>query len=444
MNKVWLIIQREFLNRVQKKSFLLTTILVPLIIPAIIGGFAYMMIKEVESAKAETVQVVDESGKFVFENNKRFTFIPLANLSLEQAKETYKITNDFALLHIPQFDIQKPEGFTIYTKEKPSVEKLSQLENILEERVRDLKLEQYQIDKETLKNLKTDISLNQKTFSDSGEEKDSHANILGGLGMFLGILIYVFVLVYGIQIMQGVIDEKTSKIVEVIVSSVKPFQLMLGKILGIAAVGLTQFTIWILIMTFLSSGVMAYFGLKMPQKQMMEQVQKQMGDSEEVKVAMDQQNNKLMEVMANFSEVPLLKIALIFLFYFMGGYLMYGALFAAVGASVDSMQESQQFQFPITLPLLIGYLGLFMFVLRDPHGTVSFWLSIIPFTSPVAMVGRIAFDVPNWQLALSMFLLVGGFILTTWAAGRIYRVGILMSGAKINWKVMIKYFMMGK
>ena len=148
--------------------------------------------------------------------------------------------------------------------------------------------------------------------------------------------------------------------------------------------------------------------------------------------------------MANFSEVPVLKIAFIFLFYFMGGYLMYGALFAAVGASVDSMQESQQFQFPITLPLLIGYLGLFMFVLRDPHGTVSFWLSVIPFTSPVAMVGRIAFDVPSWELALSMILLVGGFILTTWFAGRIYRVGILMTGAKINWKVMIKYFMMGK
>ncbi len=443
MNKVWLIIQREFLNRVQKKSFLLTTILVPLIFPAIIGGFAYMMIKEVESAKAEQVQVVDESGKFVFENSRRFTFIPLT-MSIDQAKDAYKITNDFALLHIPPFDIQKPEGFTIFTKEKPSVEKVGQLESLIEESIRDLKLEQYKIDKETLKNLKTNVSLNQKTISDSGEEKDSNANILGGIGMALGILIYIFVLVYGIQIMQGVIDEKTSKIVEVIVSSVKPFQLMLGKILGIAAVGLTQFTIWILIMTFLSSGVLAYFGLKMPQKQMMEQVQQNMADNEEVKDAMEQQNNKVVELMSNFSEVPLLKIALIFLFYFMGGYLMYGALFAAVGASVDSMQESQQFQFPITLPLLIGYLGLFMFVLRDPHGTVSFWLSIIPFTSPVAMVGRIAFDVPWTELALSMALLVGGFILTTWAAGRIYRVGILMTGAKINWKVMVKYFMMGK
>ena len=443
MKKVWLIIQREFLNRVQKKSFLLTTILVPLIIPVIMGGLVYIMIKEFESAKADTVQVVDESGKISFESNAKFTFIPLS-IPLDQAKNLYQTTQDFALLHIPPFDIQKPEGFTIYTRESPSIEKVNDLESELEDRIRDLKLEQYQIDKETLKNLKTNVSFKQINFSETGEEKASNAVILNGLGFFLGILIYIFVLVYGIQIMQGVIDEKTSKIVEVIVSSVKPFQLMLGKILGIAAVGLTQFTIWILVITFLSSSVLAYFGLKMPQKQMMEQVQKNMDNNEEVQEVMEQENNKVMQVMSNFSEVPLLKIAFIFLFYFLGGYLLYGALFAAVGASVDSMQESQQFQFPITLPLLIGYLGLFMFVLRDPHGTVSFWLSVIPFTSPVAMVGRIAFDVPLWELLLSMALLVGGFILTVWAAGRIYRVGILMTGAKINWKVMVKYFMMGK
>ena len=443
MNKVWLIIQREFLNRVQKKSFLLTTVLVPLIIPAIMGGLVFMMIKEVESAKADIVHVVDESKKFVFENNKKFTFIPLS-LPIEEAKNVYKQTNDFALMYVPEFDVQKPEGFTIFTKENPSIEKVSELESVLEEKIRDLKLEQYKIDKETLKNLKTNISFNQINISETGEEKASNAGILYGLGFALGILIYIFVLVYGIQIMQGVIDEKTSKIVEVIVSSVKPFQLMLGKIIGIAAVGLTQFTIWILVISFLSSGVLAYFGLKMPQKQMMEEVQKKMSTNEEVQQEMEQQNNKVTKVLANIGEVPILKITLVFLFYFMGGYLLYGALFAAVGASVDSMQESQQFQFPITLPLLIGYFGLFMFVLRDPHGTVSFWLSIIPFTSPVAMVGRIAFDVPAWQLVLSMVLLVGGFILTTWAAGRIYRVGILMTGAKINWKVMVKYFMMGK
>jgi ABC-2 type transport system permease protein len=255
-------------------------------------------------------------------------------------------------------------------------------------------------------------------------------------------MIYIFVLVYGIQIMQGVIDEKTSKIVEVIVSSVKPFQLMLGKIVGIAAVGVVQFAIWIFLISFLSTSVLGYFGLKMPQKQAMEQVQKKFENNEEVKEAMQVQNNQVTEILAHVSEIPFTKIAFVFVFYFLGGYLLYGALFAAVGSAVESIQESQQFQFPITLPLLVGYFGLFMFVLRDPHGTVSFWLSIIPFTSPVAMVGRIAYDVPLWELALSMVLLIGGFIFTTWVAGRIYRVGILMTGTKVNYKVLAKWFMM--
>ncbi len=443
MNKVWLIIQREFLIRVKKKSFLIATVVVPLIIPAVIGGLIYIMLKEAESAKPDTVMVVDESGQFNLDstkNTKRFLFVPL-QIPMEEAKKAYNETKDFALLYLPKFDINKPDGLVIYTQENPSIEKVGDLESILEERVRDLKLQEYKIDKEILKNLKTKINLKQINLTKTGEEKSSNSGILYGLGFALGIMIYIFVLIYGIQIMQGVIDEKTSKVVEVIVSSVKPFQLMLGKIIGIAAVGVLQFLIWIVLITFLSSGVLGYFGLKMPQKQAMEQMTKKIQD-EDVKQAMDQQNGKVNELLNNLGEIPFTKIAFVFGFYFIGGYLLYGALFAAVGSAVESMQESQQFQFPITMPLLIGYLGLFMFILRDPHGSVSFWLSIIPLTSPVAMVGRIAFDVPTWQLVLSMALLVAGFILTTWIAGRIYRVGILMTGTKVNWKVMVKWFMM--
>jgi ABC-2 type transport system permease protein len=440
MNKVWLIMQREFLNRVQKKSFLITTILVPLIFPAIIGVLVYIMKKEAESAKADTIQVVDESGKFIFENGKRFAFVPLS-MPLEQAKKAYNETKDFALLYIPPFDLNKPEGMVMYTKENPSIEKVGNLESILQDRIRDLKLETYKIDQETLKSLKVSVDLKQINLSDTGEEKSSNSQILYFLGFGLGILIYMFVLIYGIQIMQGVIDEKTSKIVEVIVSSVKPFQLMLGKIVGIASVGLLQFTIWIILITALSTGVLGYFGLKMPQQQAMEEVAKSM-DNQEVKVAMEQQSSKATELFNNFFQLPLGKIAFVFVFYFLGGYLLYGALFAAVGSAVESMQESQQFQFPITLPLLIGYFGLFMFILRDPHGSVSFWLSVIPFTSPVAMVGRIGSGVPDWQLGLSMALLIGGFLFTTWIAGRIYRVGILMTGTKVSWKVLVKWFLM--
>jgi ABC-2 type transport system permease protein len=439
MNKVFLIVQREFLNRVQKKSFLLTTILVPLIFPAIIGVLFYVMLKEAESAKAEVVMVVDESGKFTFENSRKFTFMPLT-VPLEQAKKTYQETENFALLHVPAFELDNPSGFAIFTKENPSIEKLSDLERVLENQLHDMKLRAFNIDEETLKKLKVSISLKTINLTETGEEKSSNAGILYGAGFVLGILIYMFVLIYGIQIMQGVIDEKTSKIVEVIVSSVKPFQLMLGKILGIASVGLLQFIIWMVLISVLSTGVMGYFGQKMPQQQMSEQIAGQMG-GEEAKAAVESQNSKITGFFEEMNQIPFSKIAFVFVFFFLGGYLLYGALFAAVGSAVDSIQESQQFQFPITLPLLIGYMGLFLFILRDPHGPVSFWLSIIPFTSPVAMVGRIAFGVPTWQLVLSMVLLAGGFLLTTWIAGRIYRVGILMSGTKVNYKVLAKWFM---
>jgi ABC-2 type transport system permease protein len=441
MNKILLIIQREFLNRVQKKSFLIATILVPLIFPAIIGGLAYIAIKDAESAKAETVQVLDESKLFKFESNKRFTFVPV-DIPFEQAKKVYLETDYFALLYIPKIDINKPEGVAIYTKENPSIEKVGDLESSIATQIHDLKLKEYNIDEAILKSLRPKVNLKQYNLSDTGEEKSSNSGILYGLGFFLGILIYMFVLIYGIQIMQGVIDEKTSKVVEVIVSSVKPFQLMLGKIIGIASVGLVQFTIWIILISVLSSGTLAYFGLKMPQKEMMEQVTKQMDNDPEMKEAVAQQNSKVTELLGNLNEIPFAKIAFIFVFYFLGGYLLYGALFAAVGSAVDSQQEAQQFQFPVTIPLLIGYMGLFMFILRDPHGSVSFWLSVIPFTSPVAMVGRIAFGVPAWELILSMVLLIGGFLLTTWIAGRIYRVGILTSGTKVSYKVLAKWFMM--
>ncbi len=440
MNKVWLIIQREFLNRVQKKSFLIATILVPLIIPVIIGGLVYVAIKESESAKAETVQVLDESKVFKFENSKQFTFIPI-DMPLEQAKKAYNETQDFGLLYIPAFDINKPEGVALYTKENPSVEKVGDLQNNIERQIHDLKLKEHNIDEAVLKSLRPKVNMKQFNLTESGEEKSSSSGLLYGLGFILGILIYMFVLIYGIQIMQGVIDEKTSKIVEVIVSSVKPFQLMLGKILGIASVGLLQFTIWIVLISVLSSVTMGYFGSKLPQQQAMEQVSKQLTTDPEVKEAMNQQNGQVTEFLTNANEIPFGKIAFLFVFYFLGGYLLYGALFAAVGSAVDSQQEAQQFQFPVTIPLLIGYLGLFMFILRDPHGPISFWLSVIPFTSPVAMVGRIAFGVPTWELALSMILLIGGFLLTTWVAGRIYRVGILMTGTKVSYKVLAKWFM---
>lgn len=441
MNKIWLIFQREFLNRVQKKSFLIATILVPLIFPAIIAIMVFVMMRQEESEGKQTVEVLDQSGRFQFEAGNKYQFVPVSG-NLEEVKADFNKSKHFALLYIPKFELSKPDGLTLYTKENPSIRKKEDLENILEDRIHDLKLEQFNIDKATLKSLKTDVSLNNINLSETGEEKESNMDILFGLGFVLGVLIYMFVLIYGMQIMLGVIEEKTSKIVEILVSSVKPFQLMMGKILGIAAVGLLQFTIWVVLITFLSTATLSLFGVKMPQQQAMEQITKQMDQNGEVAEEMALQNNKVLNVLGSLNEIPFAYIIFNFAFYFLGGYLLYGALFAAVGSAVDSQQEAQQFTFPITLPLIIAYFGLFMFILNDPHSQASFWFSIIPFTSPVAMVGRLGFEVPLWQLLLSQFLLIAGFIFTTWIAARIYRVGILMHGTKINYKVLAKWFMM--
>jgi ABC-2 type transport system permease protein len=431
MNKVWLIFQREFLNRVQKKSFLIATIVIPLIFPAIIAAMVYIFVKQEEGAEKTRITVLDKSGKVKLESGDRYEFIPVTG-ELEQVKNDFKKSKDFGLLYVPQFELAKPEGITLYAKENLSFRKKEDLERMLETQVHDLKLEQFNIDKETLKSLKTSVNLNSVNVGEDGKEKESNTGMLYVLGFILGILIYIFVLVYGMQIMLGVIEEKTSKIVEVIVSSVKPFQLMLGKILGIAAVGLLQFTIWVILITVLSGATLSMFGLKMPQQQAMEQVQKEMAKDPEAAEAM--KDNKMIKVMNSINEIPMGSIVFNFAFYFLGGYLLYGSLFAAVGAAVDSQQEAQQFNLPIMLPLMIGYLALFLFILPEPDSTASFWFSIIPFTSPVAMVGRLAFDPPLWELILSQVLLVAGFLFTTWVAARIYRVGI-------NYKVLAKWFM---
>lgn len=432
--------QREILNRVQKKSFLIATILIPLIFPAIIGGLIYVAIEQEKDAKAEVIEVLDQSGLIKFENTSKFEFVSI-DTDLESAKKAFNQTDHFGLLFIPKFELQKPDGITLYAKENPSMNKKGELEGMLERQIRDLKLAEFNIDNETLKGLRTSVSVKSINLSETGEEKASNTGMLYGLGFVLGILIYMFVLIYGMQIMLGVIEEKTSKIVEVLVSSVKPFQLMMGKILGIATVGLLQFTIWVVLIGVLSTAVMSYFGLEMsPQQQAMEQVSKQMNDPEAAEAIAN--DPKIQELLMSIDALPLGLIIFNFAFYFIGGYLLYGSLFAAVGSAVDSQQEAQQFTLPITMPLIIGYLGLFVFILNDPHSTASFWFSIIPLTSPIAMVGRLAFGVPWYELVLSQVLLVGGFILTTWVAGRIYRVGILMHGTKINYKVLAKWFMM--
>jgi len=431
MNKVLLIIQREFLNRVQKKSFLIATILLPLIFPAIMMVLVYLAMEQKKNAEKEIIYYVDESKLFVADTS-RFIFKEFDG-SVSDAKKALQHDDSYGLLYIPAFELSNPKGISLFTKVNPGPSEVSDLENILEARIKELKMKKYNLDQVVLDSLRTDVTIQSVNLSEEGREKNSDSRIMFGVGMTCGILMYMFIFIYGAQIMQGIIEEKSSKVVEVIISSVKPFQLMLGKIVGLASVGLLQFLIWILLITTLSSVVLGYFGLEMPQQQLVNEMSQQNPAI---------QNQGALEFLRVMGEIPFGYVIFNFLFYFLGGYLLYGALFAAVGSAVDSPAEAQQFMFPITIPMLIAYLGLFMFILDDPHGSISVWLSIIPFTSPIAMMGRIAFGVPDWQLALSMALLIAGFVFTTWVAGRIYRVGILMHGTKINYKVMAKWFMM--
>ena len=427
MNKIFLIIQREFSSRVKKKSFLLTTLLVPILFPTIIGLIVYFSVNEREKAAAETVFVLDESGNFNFEeSNGQTEFVQITG-SLESARNALLESDAYALLYIPEYDMESPSGFEFFTQSSAKDPVVSAVERRLETMVKDQRLASYQIDQETLEKLNVNISLAPLNISE-GEAKRSDARINIVIGYLTGFLIYMFMFAYGGQVMQGVIEEKSNKIVEIIISTVKPFQLMMGKIIGIALVGLTQVAIWIVLMWLVWTGIMAFIGPEaMPASEQMAAAGAAAGNQ-----------NEILELIGS---IPFTRIILSFIFYFLGGYLLYGALFAAVGSAVDPPSEAQQFMFPIMIPLIVGFVGMSS-ILDNPDSQLGFWLSMIPFTSPIAMMGRIGYDVPAWQLILSMVLLILGFLGTTWLAGRIYRIGILMHGTKVNYKVLAKWITM--
>jgi ABC-2 type transport system permease protein len=435
MRKMWIVLEREFMTRVKKKSFLLVTILVPLIFPAMMGGMVYLAIQNERNKETETVRILDESGMFKFEDDGEYAYQSLDG-SLDSAKAKFAKSEDFALIYIPKMEVDKPEGIVFYSRNSPGINEVKSFERQIARQIRDMKLTRSGLTEAQLKELETNVQISSFNLSETGDEKKSDSGVTFGIGYVMGFLIYIFLFVYGAQVMQGVIEEKNSKIVEIVASTLKPFQMMIGKVLGVASVGVVQFLIWIIMISAISFAAMAAFGVSMNPADVAQM-------APEVEGASDVQNSeKVQQIMSIVQDIPVLKIALLFVFYFIGGYLLYGALFAAVGSAVDTPSDAQQFMMPIMLPIIIALMGLMMFVFPDPNGTVSFWLSIIPFTSPIVMMGRIGFGVPAWEIALSMVMLIGGFIFTMWLAGRIYRVGILMHGTKVNYKTLAKWFLM--
>lgn len=434
MNKIKLIIQREYLTRVKKKSFVIMTLLGPLLMAAVMIVPVYLA-----SVKDEAmyVKVIDETTVFIdkLEDNTNTKF-DYSLETIEQAKATFYKEPYSAILYLPRTVLNYPEGVMLYYKKEPGIMTKSNLEKQITKELQKRLLEANSVDKAILDKLNDNVKIRAVDFDEDGKEKEGNSEIKSVLGYLAGFLIYMFIFLYGVQVMRGVIEEKTNRIIEVIISSVKPFQLMMGKIVGIALVGLTQFLLWIVLTVTISTTVSTY-------------ILKDKYSSENIKTALAQNGEELSakqkKTMEGFSSVldsikdvnfPL--VITCFIIYFLGGYLLYSALFAAVGSAVDNETETQQFMLPVTIPLIIGIVVLQM-VLNNPDGPVAFWFSIIPLTSPVVMMARIPFGVPIWQIALSISLLIGGFLAATWLAGRIYRTGILMYGKKVTYKELGKW-----
>ncbi len=432
MNKIFLIIQREYLSRVKKKSFLVMTFLVPALIIGMYALIAFLSVKGGDK-KAE-LKVVDESGIFAgnFKNSASVNFTT-AKEGLDAAKKEALGNGEGFVLYIPA-DIEKGGNIELFSKKKAGLSAVNNIEKQVNDLLRNKQLKDAGIDPATLQQIDPDVNINSIELTEQGE-KDSSAGAAYAIGFAAAILIYISLFIYGAQVMRGVIEEKTSRIVEVVISSVKPFQLMMGKIIGVGLVGLTQFILWIVLSTTLTGAAS-----KVLLKDQLDQVK--------TEVKIDGQSQTTQELAAEgpaakiINAVQTLNLPYIlgcFLVFFLGGYLIYSALFAAIGAAVDNETETQQFMFPITLPLLFTYIMSFSFIVNNPDSTLSFWLSIIPFTSPIAMMVRLPFGVPGWEVALSMVLLIAGFLFTTWLAARIYRVGILMYGKKVSFKELAKW-----
>ena len=433
MSKLSLIVKREYLTRVKKKSFLIMTILGPLLLAGLI--FARVMLER-SPKEIQKIEVIDDSKLFAgkLESTKNLSFY-FSDKKLDRAQKEFYSSDYNVILYVPE-NILTSNKIELFYKKQLGLSAEDVLKNIFKNKIEDWKLIASGIDRDKLSSVKTNITLSTSKIEESGEQKSSNSGINAAIGFMGAALIYMFIFLYGAQVMRGVIEEKTNRIIEVIISSVKPFELMLGKIIGIAMVGLTQFLLWI-VLTFAITSVVSKFMVndKYDSAQVTEQTFKSnapVSAQEELK-SMDK--SELSELLGSVN-MPLLVGA--FIFYFLGGYLLYGALFAAIGAAVDSEADTQQFMLPITIPLILAF-TMAQAVVTNPESSQAFWLSVIPFTSPVIMMVRIAYGVPVFDLIVSMLMLILGFLGTTWLSAKIYRTGILMYGKKASYKELWKW-----
>ncbi len=428
------------------------TILGPLLMAATIIIPIYLA---TQNNEIKNVAILDETGIFIekFKDSDNLKFHYLTS-DIDSAKNTFHSSGDYALVYIPKTEVTLPTNAIIYAENTVNINLQSYVKNVMGRHIESLKLQarlhELQTDKkepvpvdDILRSIKTSIDINTLKIGEDGQESKSYTEINMALGMFSGILIYFFIFMFGAQVMRGVIEEKTSRIVEVIISSVKPFQLMMGKIIGVGMVGLTQFLLWVVLTFGIVTIVISTISPKDINKTATEQMLKRneaispvAADALLAQESKPQEGaNKVIEAIQSV-DFPVMIGS--FLFFFLVGYLMYAALFAAIGGAVDSESDTQQFMLPITIPLILSII-MAQVIIQDPDGAVAFWFSIIPLTSPVVMMIRIPFGVPYFQVILSMVLLLLGFLGATWLAAKIYRTGILMYGKKVSYKELWKW-----
>ena len=397
------------------------TLLTPLFM---IGVFVVPILLASTSEDKTTIAIIDNNkfNEFRLTSNLNLEYTYLNELNLEQHKTTLIETYDF-LLHIPEIDsIQQIESsIEIYSINQMSLSTKQNVENQIDKKLTNIYLLQSGINPDQIKKSQSKSRIKTYVVDEQGENTKGNSEVSFGIGLVGGFLIYIFIFMYGTMVMRSVIEEKTNRIVEIIISSVKPFELMLGKIISVALVGLSQFAMWIIlgfVFLLIANGFIPL----------------------DIDVTNLNTNEAVLssEIGSSLIVLPIKSLIFVFLVYFLGGYLLYGSLFAAIGSASDQETDSQQFIFPITIPLIVSFV-LVQVVIDNPHGGLAYWLSMIPFTSPIIMIARIPFGVPIHEILLSISLLIGGFLLTTWVAAKIYRVGILMYGKKISYKELWKW-----
>lgn len=432
MGVLKLIIKREFIAKARNKAFIVMTFLAPLFFVAVAVLIGYLSTMK---STTKVIAIHDESGIFSgdFENSEEYEYQNLSAVPIAILKDSVLAEKYDGLLYIPKQEQMTAYENSIYyiSNESPGIAFISKIESTIENKVSSLNLIEKGIDPQIIKENQAEVNLHLEKAS--GEQTVKGLNeIKIFIGSLFGYCIMMFIIVYGNMVMRSVIEEKTNRIIEVIISSVKPFQLMMGKIIGTSMAGLLQFLIWGVVGGILMLVATSVFGLNTGSAANMEAAQ--MATTMDPSV-MSNIQNYISEIMG----LPLLSWFVYFIIFFIGGYFLYSSLYAAIGAAVDNETDTQQFLFPVMLPLMLGvYIGFFT-VIKDPHGTVATVFSMIPFTSPIVMLMRIPFGVPIWQIIVSIVLLFATFILTVWLAAKIYRIGILMYGKRPSWKELYKW-----